>query len=57
MQQLNEAWSEASQDLYQAQQEAEAASGGEGEPSDASDDDADEVKDVDYEVVEDEEEK
>lgn len=57
MQQLNEAWSEASQDLYQAQQEAEAASGGEGEPSDASDDDADEIKDVDYEVVEDEEEK
>ena len=57
MEQLNAAWSEASQDLYQAQQDA-AASGEapDGEAAEESSDD-DEVKDVDYEVVEDEEEK
>jgi len=54
MEQLNAAWSEASQDLYQAQQDAAASEDApEGE---AADDGAEEVKDVDYEVVEDEDE-
>ncbi|MCB0719943.1 MAG: molecular chaperone DnaK [Bacteroidetes bacterium] len=53
LQQLNEAWAEASQDLYNAQQEAsQAEAPAEGAPSDGSG----EVKDVDYEVVEDGEE-
>ena len=57
MEQLNAAWSEASQDLYQAQQDA-AEAGGEAAPdAEASDDDSDDVKDVDYEVVEEDEEK
>jgi len=51
---LNAAWADASQDLYNAQQ----AAGGDGAPADdAATDDADadaEVKDVDYEVVDDE---
>ncbi len=54
---LNAAWADASQDLYAAQQEA-AEAGGDGapsaEPEDATDD---EVKDVDFEVVDEEEEK
>jgi molecular chaperone DnaK len=51
MEQLNAAWSEASQDLYQAQQaaaEAAPETGG----ADAAADAGDDVKDVDYEVVE-----
>jgi len=59
MQQLNEAWNDASQDLYQAQQAAAAEGGspnaGSEPASDAAEDS--EVKDVDYEVVEDEETK
>lgn len=55
LQQLNEAWADASQDMYAAQQEAAGAEGqteaAAGEPP--ADD---EVKDVDYEVVEDGEE-
>lgn len=54
MQQLNEAWNDASQDIYAAQQEA-ASESGDGESSGASaDEEADEVTDVDYEVVDDE---
>ena len=51
MQQLNEAWSDASQEMYQAQQDA-PADGTAAEPAEgeASGD----VKDVDYEVVDDE---
>ena len=50
MQQLNAAWNEASQDIYNAQQEAAAA--GDGAPADgAADAEAEEVTDVDYEVV------
>lgn len=60
MQQLNEAWNEASQDLYAAQQEAAAAAaGGDGaaaEGGDASEPEA-EVKDVDFEVVDEDEAK
>jgi molecular chaperone DnaK len=54
IEQLNAAWSEASEDLYRAQQEPEAAGGppppgdGAGEP---------EVKDVDFEVVDGDEPK
>ena len=52
-QQLNEAWNDASQDMYNAQQEA-AASTEDGDSSEAEDqDDTEEVTDVDYEVVED----
>lgn len=53
MQQLNEVWSDASQDLYQAQQDASAT---ESSDSDEEEDD-DGVKDADYEVVEEEEEQ
>ncbi len=60
MQQLNEAWSEASQDLYQAQQAASSkdasGAGGENQADSATSSD-DEAKDVDYEVVEEEEDK
>ena len=58
LEQLNGAWNEASQDLYKAQQEAAEAGAGEaaenGEAADAGDD---AVKDVDYEVVDEDEEK
>jgi len=57
MEQLNAAWSEASQDLYQAQQDAAAAGADAGTTTEAGDDEADEVKDVDYEVVEEDDEK
>ncbi len=62
MQQLNEAWNEASQDLYAAQQEA-AAAGGDGAAASAdgaSAEDAaaeEDVKDVDFEVVDEDEAK
>jgi len=55
MQQLNEAWSDASQDLYQAQQDAAAADGEAGDADSEESEESDEVKDVDYEVVEEEE--
>ena len=54
MEQLNQAWNEASQDLYQAQQAAASGPGesaGTGDGTDASADADEEVKDVDYEVV------
>ena len=57
MQQLNEAWNEASQDLYKAQQEAAASEApSDGAPTEEAEGEA-EVRDVDYEVVEDDEEK
>jgi molecular chaperone DnaK len=50
IEQLNQAWQAASEDLYKAQQEASTASeGSTAEPTGESD-----VRDVDYEVVEDE---
>lgn len=53
MQQLNEAWSDASQDLYAAQQATgDAETNGEATASDDGDDE--EVTDVDYEVVDEE---
>jgi len=55
MEQLNEAWNEASQDLYQAQQQETGPEAGP-EPEEAAEDQPDsddEVKDVDYEVVDD----
>ena len=56
MQQLNEAWSDASQDMYKAQQEASGGDGTDaGSPADEGG--TDDVKDVDYEVVEDEDKK
>ncbi len=54
MQQLNEAWNEASQDLYQAQQAAAEETAGDGAPGEEPDA---EVRDVDYEVVDEDEEK
>ena len=51
MEQLNAAWSAASEDLYRAQ---EAASAGDGEPADGAPAGADEsVQDADFEVVDD----
>ena len=53
MEQLNTAWSEASEDIYKAQQEAAA---GDGAPaSDPTAEAADDVKDVDFEVVDEDE--
>jgi molecular chaperone DnaK len=58
MQQLNEAWNEASQDLYAAQQEAAAGADGAAPDGDAGDAEPEaEVKDVDFEVVDEEEAK
>ncbi|HEX7069790.1 MAG TPA: molecular chaperone DnaK [Rhodothermales bacterium] len=58
MEQLNQAWSEASQDLYQAQQAAAAAGGAANGASGEANAPADEgVHDVDYEVVDGDEEK
>lgn len=56
MQQVNEAWNEASQDLYNAQQEKAAESAPEGAAGDTATGD-DEVKDVDYEVVDEDDKK
>lgn len=55
VEQLNAAWSEASQDLYQAQQEGATAdaSGDGAAPEDAADD----VRDADFEVVDEEDNK
>ena len=58
--QLNEAWSEASQELYQAQQDAAApgeAEAGTGAAAQDADAEEDGFKDVDYEVVDEEEDK
>ncbi len=54
MEQLNTAWSEASEDIYKAQQETAA---GDGAPADgaAADASTDDVKDVDFEVVDEDE--
>ncbi|CAN0587062.1 unnamed protein product, partial [Laminaria digitata] len=61
MDQLNEAWAAASEDLQKAYQEAAQAeaAGGDGAPADAEATpvDDEEVKDVDFEVVDEEEEK
>ncbi len=54
MEQLNQAWQDASQELYQAQQAAQADAGGDGAP--AGESPADEVKDVDFEVVDEDDE-
>ncbi|MCH8276522.1 MAG: Hsp70 family protein, partial [Bacteroidetes bacterium] len=52
MQQLNEAWNDASQDLYAAQQ-AEASAGGDGATVEPKVDEENDVTDVDFEVVDD----
>ena len=59
MDQLNAAWSEASQDLYQAQQAAgDGAETPEPEATDASAEESeDKVRDVDYEVVDEDDTK
>ncbi|MEM8486184.1 MAG: molecular chaperone DnaK [Bacteroidota bacterium] len=59
MDQLNEAWAAASEDLQKAYQEAaQAEAGGDGAPAgEGAPVDDDEVKDVDFEVVDEEEEK
>jgi hypothetical protein len=60
--QLNQAWQAASEDLYKAQQEQQAA-GAEGPQPDGASEaetsagDEGDVKDVDYEVVDDDENK
>ena len=58
LEQLNQAWSAASTEMYQAQQET--AAGGDGasaEPEASAEADEQEIKDVDFEVVEDDEDK
>jgi molecular chaperone DnaK len=57
MEQLNQAWSEASQDLYQAQQEAGQAAEAPGDGAAPADGTEGEVRDADYEVVDEEDEK
>ncbi len=54
--QLNQAWADASQDLYQAQQQQAAPPEADGEPA-ASEPTNGEVRDVDYEVVDEDEQK
>jgi molecular chaperone DnaK len=56
MEQLNTAWSEASEDIYKAQQEAAAGDGAPAEPG-AAPEPEDEVKDVDFEVVDEDDAK
>ena len=57
LEQLNQAWQTATTEMYQQQAEDQAA-GGDGATADASaDPDEQEVKDVDFEVVEDDEDK
>ena len=51
---INEAWKNASEELYKAQAEAQQASGtgaGQAESSEKSKDDSDDVQDVDFEEV------
>ena len=55
MQQLNEGWNEASQDIYAAQQ-AEAGANGEAPEGAAEESAGEDVQDVEYEVVDGEEE-
>lgn len=55
MQQLNEAWSDASQDLYAAQQEAAGSADGNAEAAAQETEGEEEVTDVDYEVVDEDE--
>ncbi len=50
---LNEAWTAASQDIYQAQQSADATAGANGAPEEGSSDDAEDVTDVEFEEVDD----
>ncbi len=59
LEQLNQAWNAASTEMYQAQAQQEAAAaGGNGAAAEASaEPDEQEVKDVDFEVVEDDEDK
>lgn len=58
MQQLNQAWNDASQDLYEGQQAAEAGEGASGPETNGSAETADEgVQDADFEVVDEGEEK
>jgi molecular chaperone DnaK len=59
MEQLNAAWSEASEDIYKAQQAAAADGGaGDGAPTgEPGAEPADEVKDVDFEVVDEDDAK
>ncbi|MFQ5570711.1 MAG: molecular chaperone DnaK [Rhodothermales bacterium] len=54
LEQLNQAWSAASQELYQAQQQASQA--GDGATAETEPAAEEEVKDVDFEVVEDDDE-
>lgn len=55
VEQLNAAWSEASQDLYQAQQESAADGGASGDG--AAPDGESDVRDADFEVVDEEDDK
>ncbi|MEM6647561.1 MAG: molecular chaperone DnaK [Bacteroidota bacterium] len=54
LEQLNTAWQEAAEDMYKAQQEAQAPSGDGAAPDDAAEDG---VRDADFEVVEDDDAK
>ncbi len=56
MEQLNQAWSAAGTEMYQAQQEAAATGNGAGPEAEAAPDTED-VRDVDFEVVEDDDDK
>ncbi len=56
MEKINEAWKVASEEMYKAEQEAQGATGTEPQ-ADATDQQADNVEDVDFEEVEEVEEK
>ena len=60
IEQLNQAWNDASEDLYKAQQEAaaaEAAAGGDGATAEPMAEGGEDVRDVDFEVVDEDEDK
>lgn len=57
MEELNNAWQAASQHIYQAQQDAEGGAQGQPEGNAGADNNADDVADVEYEEVKDEDSK
>ena len=54
MEKINEAWKNASEEMYKAEQEAQAGGAGAAEGQDASAATEDDVQDVDFEEVEEE---
>ncbi len=54
MEKINEAWKVASEEMYKAQQEAQASGAGAGDATQGTDSEGDDVQDVDFEEVKEE---